>query len=465
MLGWLIELAISVPADSLIRLVLPRDLIRGLIYAGLGILWGLAWVLLRSVLKGAARGRIGVVLCVDTDGSPAEATLRADFVARLQRDIEQTGLADTMQLIVPNPAQCQAGIRILSSTRAALLASDTRSSAIKSRRSRGWSWLAKGTHGRFFIWGTVRKRQDGDKQVLWLQLDAVVTHAPLDSARQRILAAEFGSVWPSRFSIDCDHAFAGADLTADWIASTSEYLIGLAALASGDPSTALVLHSRVATLAMDHGVRAPQAIQIMQQHARNYVVQEAFVLAWRAWRREDAPSALSLLSQALHVRPDSVSALSLRGIIEWALLHDTEKAIQTTLEAKKYSADKDGTWRYNLAFLLLEKGQYEESLSMYKKTMAKSFNGEGETLRQVVEFLEDCIAKQPDVSTRHFALALILYKKRQDLPGALVHFTFFISSTVGNQGMAFLRERALSYRSEIEEKLRLLAKKNSESDG
>jgi len=458
--GWAVALVVSVFANPII----PEFGYRQYILPGLVAVWSIIWLALRCILPRAKHGKIGIVLSIETDGSSDEAQVRGDLVRQLRETIGESGLASRMQVLDLNPAQSRVANAVLLSEGERTLAQHEDPKKPDATWHSGWRWLAAGTRGRLFIWGSVRRRPDTSEGKYWLQLNATATHSSVTPEMWKTLQKEFGSVWLSKFCIGPQRELPAIEAMGNLVALASLYLVGLAAFVSADPETAFAIHSKVFPKLPDGELKMPQPVKTLREHARSYAVDEAYMLALRAYRRQDAQEALAYLNKALTVKQDYVPALLLRAIVEWSLLADTEAAVQSIQLAKQFSSAKDNAWRYSNAFLLLDQGKYTEAVKEYKKIAAATlYSGEEQVIAEVVDFLEEQTRRQPSVSTHEFALAFVLYKRQYNLPNALFHFDEFLRKSAGDKSTGALRERALSYNSEISHELKLRKRRDKQT--
>lgn len=454
--GWFAEFVVLLAADARVSTIIISVKWRCYVYAAVFAIWGCIWLILRFALPRTGHRMIGLVLCIDTDGTLAEKQVHDDLVRRLGEAIAEFKLANKMQILNCNPAQSRVANTILSSLKAKDMAAGDSPRERRRARGPGWQWLTRGTRGQLYVWGIVRKRADEDGDKYWLQLDALATHASLDEARRQAMQKEFGSVWQSKFRFDSHLELPAIESMGNWLALTSLYLVGLAVLVSADPDTAFLLHSTVVARFPESGLQMPPPMQVLREHARSIAVEEACMLASRSMGYEDADQALDYIAKAFALKPNHLPALLLRARVEWALLSDTNAAMRSVQQAKLLSGNVDGTWRYDYAFLLMQQQRYPEALGEYKKiATTRWFPGEDQVVASVVDFFEEYIVKQPTVATHEFALAFILYKRQYNLPNALSHFDAFLEKSAIDKALLALRERALSYNIVILQQLKL----------
>lgn len=462
--GWFVELVVWLAADARLSSYITSAQWRCCVYFAIFVSWGCIWLALRCILPRAGRHVIGVVVAIDTDGSAAEAQFRDDLVRQLRETVSECGLAYNMRILMCNPAQSRVANTILGTLRAEDMAKNTSPQDPKKPSGLGWQWLTRGTRGKLFIWGGIRTREGTDASKYWLDLYALARHASVDMKVGQAMQTEFGSVWLPEFCIDPQAEVYAAKFMGNWLALASLYLVGLAAFASGDIDTAFVLHSKVVSRLSESNQKLPLAVQTLSEHARDFVVEEACILVLKYMREENASQCMSLLAQALALKPDCLTALILKARVEWTLLSDMDAAMQSVRQAKALSGGTDCTWRYDYAFLLMQQKKYPEALKEYKKIAnTRWLPGEEQVVASVVDFFEEYIVKQPKNATHEFALAFILYKRQHNSPNALFHFDEFLRKSADDRSLDALRERALSYSSEISHELRLRRKRDQQT--
>jgi hypothetical protein len=161
---------------------------------------------------------IGIIVAITGQDNAHDDQVRADFVRSLQRMLEADGRNTHFQLVVfPRylAARC-----------------DTPLAATQ--------YLGR-AHGHFMIFGSVRIREVNGSDSHVLVMEGVVGHAPMPKAVGDQLARDFGIALPRRVSFPRNNDVFAFELTSALTDIAARYVIGLAALVSGDVAYAETL--------------------------------------------------------------------------------------------------------------------------------------------------------------------------------------------------------------------------------
>ena len=158
----------------------------------------------------AAKNRLGFCVCIALPEGETRSQIREDFVISLKRMISQNALATIQFIEIPQHI-----------AREIHTSEEAQKQQIKSR-------------SHFMLWGSVRDRMEGGREVFFLELQGAVRHAEVsDNIKQR-LSNEFGELLPSSARIYREHDLVGFGVTSDTITYVAKYIIGIAAFISNN---------------------------------------------------------------------------------------------------------------------------------------------------------------------------------------------------------------------------------------
>jgi tetratricopeptide (TPR) repeat protein len=283
----------------------------------------------------------------------------------------------------------------------------------------------------FIVYGTVRRRQIGGSAAHLLALDGIVRHTEISPDVQREISADFRRALPSKvqFSVDND-AFA-FEVTSEWADVAARYIIGLAALASGDPWYAekllLGVEQRLRTSARAGPLQtiAQKLPSRFEELYGRWV--EALGRAYAITRRiEFAAASEEVAKKLLNRNPNNYGALLQVAICEFVLRRDVAAAKAAILQCRRV---RDSTWRYSLAFLLAYEGKTRRAREEYEE----AFKGRLQDVTvpvQAEEFMHLVIEEEPDKAHLYFFTGLINYRVKEDLASARRDFEAFLAQTL-----------------------------------
>lgn len=412
------------------------------LYLAICGIWGLTWFFERKRLPKNRENSIGLVLSIKTENDKQKIRIRNDFVKRMNDLMAANNLTTKINVILLQNHQ----IDYLSNVLSNYSKNKQSSQAIKA-----WEKVRKTIRGHFFVWGDIKERQDEENKY-FLDLDALVVHAPVHVITQQKIVNEFLSVWYKQISFDERIEFKGFLFTADSVFMAVKYIVGIAALVSGDVFLALSLHE---SLNCDPYFKTFNPIPPNLVHVKKQLIgllSEEYLLAakyaFQKGNRQDVDKYLSL-SQQLQ---QSYGAYLFQAIVEFLYKNDSQAALSTIYKAKKI-AGADGAWRYSEAFLLMYQEQYPKALKAYKKIIKNTFVNEELTLPEIYDFNEKYLAQNPDKIQSLFIIGYLKYKKDNNLGDALDNFDKFIEKAKGQRQHSSLLTQAKSYKSEIEKEI------------
>ena len=316
---------------------------------------------------------------------------------------------------------------------------------------KNWNSTQKSMRSHFFIYGNIKERQDMENKY-FIDLEALVVHAPVNVPVKKQIKKEFLSVWYKQISFQEKIEFRGFEFAADSIFVAVEYIVGIAALVSGDIELALKLHNNLNNNPyFQKFTPLPPNLKHVKEELKNLLTEENYLLARYYYKQNNLEKCYNCLNQSFLIQ-QSYGALLLRSIIEFCNENNPEKALNTIYESKKL-AKNDGTWRYSEGFLLMYLEKYDKAVKVYKKIIENSYPGEESTLKEVYEFNDNILKNNPEKVQLFFVLGYLKYKKDSNYPEAYDYFEEFLSKA--NNKYDFLIEKAISYKAELEQKMKI----------
>jgi hypothetical protein len=212
--------------------------------------------------------KIGFVVAITAEDEQHAKTLRSDFVNTVRDLLRAPGLRYAFHFIEFPP-------RFASQV--------TRENAVeKLKRSKG----------HFMIFGEAKSRHvlGRDKHVL--NLEGAVVHRSIPVQESRALGREFSEVFPRRLFVDKENDLFSFQLTSEWVNIAARYVVGLAAMISGDLDYAEELFLSVKPLLTGPVTRFPAVSKIVellpQRLSRIYSVKVGWLMRSYTRDREHA---------------------------------------------------------------------------------------------------------------------------------------------------------------------------------
>lgn len=351
------------------------------------------------------RGMVGVVLAVTCEDDQHDRRVRSDFIQSLVRLLERDSEGARFFVVTLPPYLTK---RITGFAHAERYLSRVR--------------------GHMILFGTVKKRQLRGKDVHVLHFDGLVRHAPVTASVHKELSSQFTAVVPRGWVLPTDADFFAFEATSEWTDVATRYVVGLAALASGDPAYAERL-----LLSVESAIRAGRPnlppLQVIGQRLPSYLK-----LLYEAWLRLSA-NQYTMTRDVEHVRlmeqiadkllaraPSAVNAYLTKAICSFLLRRDVRAARAEVYKAKQIG---DVTWRYSLAFL----DAYEGDLDNAEKEYMQAFKGRLQDITvpvQCEEFIQLVLQEEPNKAQLHYCAGLINYYAKGDMLAANQDFELFL---------------------------------------
>jgi tetratricopeptide (TPR) repeat protein len=367
----------------------------------LELIWGIAWVYKQRIPR-TSKNKIGILICIHSKDANVDDLVREDFISNLKRSFIKYGTAERTDIIVAPYHIASKFSEIGDAVR-----------------------LLEKSKGHFLLFGNVRKR--GSTYIL--DLTANVRHSKLN---------EESTAWISRYRLpDSDESFEKFELSSDKTSLFSRYILGLAAFASSDFTTARHLFETVKTDIRANkyeDIPAVRAIKTGVSKKLNsiYLIQAHTNLnLWVETRKEQYLNVMDqLLVNVYGPELKNARYLTLCAIIEVALrnnIHESKKYLN-----KVKPNYRDLIWQMNLGFLRACEGKEDVALVHYNHairihdTSAKTID-----LAKISEF-EEFICwyiEKNNFPLSYFLLGTLNERFKGDAESAIEYYRIFIGTS------------------------------------
>lgn len=425
--------------DDFITKYIHAQEIRVLIYTTLVLGWYLFWQISRKKIKKNKKDKIGIIISIKTENDKQKVRLKEDFVKRLREFIDTHNLHSFINIVELNQFQTEKV--------SDLLYEYARTKKFTEKR---WQNLLKKTKGHFFLYGNIKERRDPDKTYIF-DLDAIVIHTELQNNKSNPIQKAFNDFWIKRVMFKESHELLGFQFTADVLILAVGYVIGIANFVSGGVVVSVKIHEEV--LGAIEKFKSPAHYLInVKNELRKYLCLEYCILAKSFQIQGKKDEAWYNLSKALIYDPNDYEALILKSVFYFVLDDDPDKSITTCYQAKNF-AKGNGTWKYNLAFLLMHKNRFGEALSWYDDIIKNTFDGEEITLSAVFQFNAELLNQNPMHIESYFIIGILKYYKSNNYPEAYEYLNNFINNAKGESKYEKLLKRTEKLINEVKKRL------------
>jgi len=365
-----------------------------------------AWTLTNRFPR-TKKGKVGFVVAITAEKEEHAVRLRSDFINTVRDLLDRPNLRYAFQFI-EYPPRLAAEVTTITAAARCL------------RRS----------GGHFLIYGDAKSRQVFGKEKHVLHLEGAVVHAPLSKVQSDALAREFAEVFPRRLLVDRENDLFSFQLTSEWVNIAARYMVGIAAMISGDLDYAEELFLSVkASLAgaVAHFPAVDKIARILPQRlARLYGIKLGSLMRNYTMDRDRAhlEASEALLDKLAKYDPGNYSQHLQRAICDFVLHRDMRAAWRSVLKCRGI---RDVTWRYSEAFL----HAYEGNLFKARRSYALAFKGHAEdpsVPTQTEEFINIVLAEEPNRYQLYFCLGLVNFFAKGDFASARRDFSTFLAN-------------------------------------
>ncbi len=402
---------------------------RLIFYIFIIVFWILFWFWYRFRLPRNIKGKIGLIICVYAETEVEEKRLKNDFIAQLEKNLIAEQLHGLINVIVVK-----------------------NHIAKKIKNAEYIKKINRKIKGHFYLFGTVKRRQDGQNSY-FLNLDGAVFHAPLDLKTDNALLRDFLAVLPKQVSFYETFEFRGFQFSSQIVYLAVKYITGIAAYLSGDPSMALRLHKDLQSEFRKLAQTLPPNLEMINKRIPLFISDENLALARFYYMKSDIPNINKYLNEALKNNPNSYGAWALKAIKDFEIDNNPQEALKSMRVARKHSPGSIHEWRYSKAFLEFWLEKYKAALYECDRIAKSSYENEKLTIDDVESFNLKLLASNHFKPQLYFWLGFINYKKKKNLPEALKYFEGFKDHIT--QDMVLLKERANMYLGEIKQELEI----------
>ena len=363
------------------------------------------------------KGVIGFVLAITAEKESQARRLRSDFGTTIRELLTQSPGLYKFELIEYSKNQ---SAKVTAGTAARYL--------LKSR-------------ARFMVYGRARMRRVGGDKYHVLNLEGVVAHAALPPKTAQAFSAEFQDIFPRKLRIHKEIDLLAFEITAELIDVIARYIVGIAAMVSGDLDYAEELFRELRSRLGPVKVAVPAVIKVRQRvptrlrelhDIQLQLVRQAFFL-----RRdmEDLRRADVILEKLEQLGRLDYSQTLTKAMCEFLLRRNVKKAKRLL---RNCHGHPDATWRYSLAFLFAYTGDIQKARRLYQVAF-HSEHLDTTVPIQTEEFIRLVLHDEPEVCQLYYCLGLINYFVKKDMASALRDFKDFLAGTTESR---FVEARA-----------------------
>lgn len=405
--------------------------IRPFLYPILLILWIGYWVVNKFHLPRNKKNKVGIVIAIYSENESERQKLKADFISKLKKDLQQEGILNFSEVIfLKNHFSNQ------------IKESDNPRTELET--------INKKIKAHFYVWGDVKKRPDGDEgEKYFINFQGYVVHKPISQNLSQVISIDFSKVLPKEVNFLEKRSFKGFEASATIVHLAAKYIIGIAAFVSQDPQLALKLHNGLKD--QFNAFRPlPPHLQDIRNRIPLLISDEMLWIAKWHFENNRIDEMKSFLEKSLSENNNNYGAWLFKAIIDFIVDKNIDEAIKSVKKAEQY-AKNTFEWRYSKAFLYFWKEDYQNALKLCQKIKQQSYLTEPITLEEVRKFNLNLLSDTNPKTQLYFWIGFLSYFKRNNLGDALQDFENF--DRMASSNMNLLKQKSDPYLREIKQKM------------
>ncbi|MBN1398639.1 MAG: hypothetical protein JXA06_11465 [Bacteroidetes bacterium] len=451
----LIILTIIVPMDSFIEKGISTYYIRCIIYIIVIVIWLIIWYKTKEFYPKNDKNKIGIFVSITTENDKQKIRIKNDFIKGMIDIAKKNNYGDLLKVICIEDIKAKKANEIIDRyilSYQNAVKSNGEAKYHSSKPNILFNKFIKKTKGHLYIYGAIKERQDeGNKY--YLSIDAYIRHRPININISNKISKDFQAIFPKEISFYSKYESKGFQFASDVVFLASRYMIGVAAMISFDPFTAYTIH-RGLQLDLQKYNPQPPNIKYISEKLNNIIADELLQQSKYYYFKKDYDTAKRLIEEAIKFDVTNYNVYIFKSFIAFELDDDLRKALEYCDKAKAV-ANGNGTWLYNQAFLYMYLEEFPIGYNAYKLIKESNFIEDNLTFTECISFNEDYIKKYPMFYQSLFILGYLYYFKKNNLPLALDKFELFVDETNKLKKFKFLRDKAISFISDIKKDIKL----------
>jgi hypothetical protein len=431
-------------------------LLRILIYIILYMLVSLSWHINRNYFPKNVKNKIGILVSIVTENEKQSVRIKNDFIREMKRLLFQNNLNHLINIISIQDYKAE-NINILlddynSKKQEVLSKTIITDDHMKSKEFKSFENFSKKIHCHLFIWGNIKERLDGENKYI-INISSMVMHKPLNVQISNNISKDFQKIMPPEISFYEKMEAKGFKLASKSIFIGSRYMIGIAALLSGDPFTSFSVHNGLLS-DLSKEEATPECIYIINS-LKDVLVSELVQQSKYYFDiKMDYRKAKEYLERAKIINANSYDVLIYCSYYAFNIDKEHSIALEYCNRASLV-AKNDFTWLYNRAFIYMFIEDFNSAYNDYVKIKDTYYPDEAITIAQCIQFNENYYLNNSQFKQSLFIIGYFYYFKLSNYPMAFEKFELFINEVKGEMKYDFLYNKSVSFYNELQKRMKV----------
>lgn len=418
------------------------NLHRGLVYVAIYVISFFVWLFYRNWYPRCKTGKIGIVFSIQNSEEVRGKELYKYFEDRIRKLLGDKGMAELFDIVILDNFQTKQVNKALDAYRNSTI--DLRKSGrkIPNNVTKKLNWVEKTIRGHFYIWGSIQKGSDGEMKYV-IDIDGLILHSPITNELHERVANDVDTAWIDRLTIPELKELPGFESSAELILLPVQYIVGIAALVSGDLLTANELHNELLNdIKSGKYINHPRISEI-KCRTIDLVAEETALLSKLYLSENNIIKSKKYLQISISIKPENYQAFLIQSIQKYSD-GDVEGSVKSIVQAMNLATKvntrvRDQTWRYSYAFLLLKRGKYKKALNQYKKISQAEYPTDLANAYEVISWNQRLDINK-DFPESFFIIGYMYFHKVCNVNYALENLEKFIELTDTRDELLDLRE-------------------------
>lgn len=395
------------------------------------------WYYYRLVFPKGKKGIQYIVVAIITENQKQKERISQDFVNCLKKQLIEYQLNSTYDVISLHNAHSINLKRIIED--AFLRTKDERSNLIEINR---FNKANNRMNSKFIVYGNLISRDSPNNKYI-LNIEALIRHreAPLQNKSE--LHKDFLEIWRNEISFLEENESTEFKSTSQQIFFAAAYMLGLASIIDLNHQKGIEIGNKL----LDY-INRNEKYKEFQPKVLKLLTLSYFLFSRILYYIGDFENSTFYRRKYHELVKDDYDTYLSEALFQVNRRNDPITALELVEKAKKVSKG-NGTWKYNKLYLLIKLNQHDEALKILDNILSTSYEGELDTISQVINYNYLCLKKDPCHIQSLFIVGVLIYKKLNNAPVAYDKLEEFINKTDKSEEWSILNTRASIYIKEI----------------
>lgn len=371
-------------------------------------------------------GKIQIVFAIVTENDLDNNRLNNDLIAPFYNYLDSRGLSNIFEVSSLNSKDA-AQIKDIESSK---------------------KYLEK-TKKHLIVYGSIKKRKNPQDTYIF-SLDATILHSPIPVLISSNISKDFSEIFPRKVLFPENDELIGFEVTKEWLGIAVRYLVGVAAMVSGNFGLSQKLFSELNDELNKVKDEDPVRNKFRQKLPTRIVENSKMicVLLYSAFVKsgnidtEPIKRSKEFFDIVLSYNPNDEQIINIAAIYYYLIENDLDECEKILTSTKRTT---EPTWRINLAFVYALKGRLLDAKKMYDKASRHEFGGTN-VINDAEVFLTKVIEISPEKNELLFCRGYINFKLKGDYALAKKDFDVFIENSGVNTDQEVVRLTTLYLR-------------------